>query len=75
LCTADLFKKKQPDSEGKATLMKRTLLIAIFAVPSAGFRLAQAPVPVKVEGGLMQGSVEDGLTIYRGIAFAAPLSR
>ena len=52
--------------------MKKTILIAIFAILAAGFCLAQAPEPVKVEGGLVQGIVEDGLTVYRGIPFAAP---
>jgi para-nitrobenzyl esterase len=28
--------------------------------------------PVKVEGGLVKGTVEDGLAVYRGIPFAAP---
>jgi para-nitrobenzyl esterase len=28
--------------------------------------------PVKVEGGLLQGMAEDGLTIYRGIPYATP---
>jgi para-nitrobenzyl esterase len=28
--------------------------------------------PVSVEGGSVQGAVEDGLTVYRGIPFAAP---
>jgi len=27
---------------------------------------------VKVEGGLLEGTVEDGLRIYRGIPYAAP---
>jgi para-nitrobenzyl esterase len=52
--------------------MKRAFLIAIFAILAAGFCLAQAPSPVKVQGGLVQGAVEDGLTVYRGIPFAAP---
>jgi para-nitrobenzyl esterase len=52
--------------------MKRALLIATFVILAAGFCLAQAPAPVKVEGGLVQGAVEDGLTVYRGIPFAAP---
>src|SRR4030095_2010429 len=34
--------------------------------------IAAAPAAVKVEQGLLQGSVEDGLTVYRGIPFAAP---
>ena len=39
---------------------------------AAGPGLAQQPAPVKVEGGLVQGTSEDGLTVYRGIPFAAP---
>ena len=38
----------------------------------AGFGLAQQPVPIQVEGGLVRGTLEDGLTVYRGIPFAAP---
>ena len=34
--------------------------------------LAQSVERVKVEGGLLQGTVEDGLTIFRGIPYAAP---
>jgi para-nitrobenzyl esterase len=52
--------------------MKRTLLVAIYVILAAGFCVAQAPAPVKVEGGLVQGAVEDELTVYRGIPFAAP---
>lgn len=32
----------------------------------------KVPAPVKVEVGLLRGVVEDGLTIYRGIPYAAP---
>jgi para-nitrobenzyl esterase len=32
----------------------------------------QQPAPVRVEGGMVQGTLEDGLTVYRGIPFAAP---
>jgi para-nitrobenzyl esterase len=32
----------------------------------------QQPAPVKIEGGLLHGTSEDGLTVYRGIPFAAP---
>jgi para-nitrobenzyl esterase len=52
--------------------MKRALPIAVFVILAAGFCIAQAPGPVKVEGGSVQGAVEDGLTVYRGIPFAAP---
>lgn len=34
--------------------------------------VAQQPAPVKIEDGLVQGNVEDGLTVYKGIPFAAP---
>jgi len=54
--------------------MKRSFLVAIFVILIAGICFAQepAPAPVRVEGGLVQGAVEDGLTVYRGIPFAAP---
>ena len=34
--------------------------------------LAQAIPPARVESGLLQGTVEDGLAVYRGVPFAAP---
>ncbi|HEX2922166.1 MAG TPA: carboxylesterase family protein [Bacteroidales bacterium] len=34
--------------------------------------VAQQPEPVKVEQGLLQGTYENGLAVYRGISFAAP---
>src|SRR4051794_39729004 len=34
--------------------------------------MAQQPNPVKVDGGLLQGTAEDGLMVYKGIPFAAP---
>ena len=41
------------------------LFVAVIAI-------AQQPSPVKVEEGLVQGTSEDGLTVYKGIPFAAP---
>ena len=52
--------------------MKKTILFATFAVFAAGLGLAQQPAPIKVLEGLVQGTSEDGLTVYRGIPFAAP---
>src|ERR1039458_5634782 len=49
--------------------MKRAFLAAII---SGGLCAAQTPAPVKVEGGLIQGTGEEGLTVYRGIPFATP---
>ena len=50
--------------------MRRFIAICAAAV----FALAgQAwAAPVKVDGGQVDGKVEDGLTIYRGLPFAAP---
>jgi para-nitrobenzyl esterase len=52
--------------------MKRPLLFAFVAMLAAGPGLAQQPAPATVEHGLAQGTSEDGLTVYRGIPFAAP---
>jgi para-nitrobenzyl esterase len=49
-----------------------TSLIAMSVVFAVRLCIAQQPAPVKVEGGLVQGMSEDGLTVYRGIPFAAP---
>ncbi|HNW49813.1 MAG TPA: carboxylesterase family protein [Prolixibacteraceae bacterium] len=49
-----------------------TLLFAIAIFFSAGLCKAQQPAPVKVDGGMVQGTDEDGLTVYKGIPFAAP---
>lgn len=38
----------------------------------AGTLSAALTAPVKVQGGLVQGVVEDGLTVFRGVPFAAP---
>jgi len=47
--------------------MTRALLVAISVILAAGFCITQAPEPVRVEGGAVQGAFEDGLTVYRGI--------
>src|ERR1022692_3482087 len=49
--------------------MKRAFLMAICA---GGLCAAETPAPVKVGGGSIQGTTEEGLTVYRGIPFAAP---
>jgi para-nitrobenzyl esterase len=48
--------------------MKRVLL----AILAGGICFAQTPPQVKVEAGLLQGTSENGLSVYRGIPFAAP---
>ncbi len=53
--------------------MKRvSFLIAVFAWFVAGQSFAQQSSPVNVSEGMVQGTFEDGLTVYRGIPFAAP---
>jgi para-nitrobenzyl esterase len=52
--------------------MKKALLITIFVLLAGGSCIAQAPAPVKVEGGLVQGAIEGEMAVYRGIPFAAP---
>ena len=49
-----------------------TLLIAMFLMFVSGYSIAQQPSPVKVQDGLLQGTSEDGLAVYKGIPFAAP---
>lgn len=49
-----------------------SFLVAIFLVLTAEFSQAGQSLPVKVDGGLVQGTTADGLTIYKGIPFAAP---
>ncbi len=53
--------------------MKNIILSAtLFSMFAAGLGFAQQPAPVRVEHGLVQGTSEGGLTVYRGIPFAAP---
>jgi len=49
-----------------------TFCVAMLVMFTAGLGIAQQPAPVKVEGGLLQGTFEDGLAVYTGIPYAAP---
>src|SRR5690242_9655534 len=57
---------------------RRTPALAIAAWIVAALTLcashvfAKTPEPIRIESGMLQGTDEDGLTIYRGIPFAAP---
>jgi para-nitrobenzyl esterase len=46
--------------------------VAILFLSFSGLVIAQQPAPVKVEQGMVQGTFEDGLSVYKGIPFAAP---
>jgi para-nitrobenzyl esterase len=50
----------------------KMLWFAALAAGTAPWLCAAAVAPVKVEGGLLQGTVADDLTVYKGIPFAAP---
>lgn len=53
--------------------MKRSIiLIAVFLMISAVYCYGQQPEPVKTQNGLVQGTTENGLSVYKGIPFAAP---
>src|SRR5215203_6092198 len=50
---------------GKISFLTTLLFTAVSAI-------AQQPAAIKVEEGLLQGTSEYGLTVYKGIPFAAP---
>ena len=60
------------DYLNKQAMKKRSVLIAVFAWFVAGQSFAQQPSPVKVQEGMVQGTLENGLAVYKGIPFAAP---
>ena len=48
------------------------LTILLLAVNFHAFSQTTPSTVVKVDGGLVEGTIEHGITIYRGIPFAAP---
>ncbi len=53
-------------------MTNRINLVAFLATFATALGLAQQPTPVMTENGPVQGTVEPGLTVYKGIPFAAP---
>jgi para-nitrobenzyl esterase len=53
-------------------MKRRTVLLTMFVLFAGGLCVAQQPAPVKVDCGVLQGIFEDGLTVYKGVPFAAP---
>lgn len=49
-----------------------TFVFAMYMIFISGQCIAQQPSPVKVQDGLLQGTIADGLAVYKGIPFAAP---
>ncbi|MGO9588928.1 MAG: carboxylesterase/lipase family protein [Candidatus Acidiferrales bacterium] len=54
---------------GLATFALACAATVAFAAPAL---LAQAPKPVRTQAGLVQGTMQDGITVYKGIPFGAP---
>jgi para-nitrobenzyl esterase len=53
-------------------ITRRTLAFVGAALASVSCLLAQAVKPAPTQSGLVQGSMENGVTVYKGIPFAAP---
>jgi para-nitrobenzyl esterase len=53
-------------------MKKKTCLVMMLMVFHTGLGIAQQPSPVRVVEGLVQGTSEGVLTVYRGIPFAMP---
>jgi para-nitrobenzyl esterase len=53
-------------------MTSRITPVALIALFATALGLAQQPAPVMTDTGLVQGAALDGLTVYRGIPFAAP---
>jgi para-nitrobenzyl esterase len=53
-------------------MKKITFLISAVIMTVSAFTYAQKPIPVKIKDGTIQGTTENGLTVYRGIPFAKP---
>jgi para-nitrobenzyl esterase len=62
--------QSKPNGSTNVKIKASLVLMLLFVV--ATLCVAQQPMPVKVEQGLVQGTSEEGLTVYRGIPFAAP---
>lgn len=54
-------------SRNRTLLIMTSLFTTLILV-----QVAVSAEPVKIESGLIQGTVEDGLSVYRGIPYAAP---
>lgn len=53
-------------------MKRRTLQLALLLILASSMIAAQQPDAIKITDGSVQGIFEDGLTVYRGIPFAAP---
>lgn len=58
--------------EGVNFVRNTALLVAMLAMFSTGVAMAKKPAPVRVEQGLLQGTLVDGVMVYKGVPYAAP---
>ena len=58
--------------KGTVLMKKITFFVVLSVLFAAGCNHKPQPSLVKVDGGMVQGTSEDGLTVFRGIPFAAP---
>jgi para-nitrobenzyl esterase len=53
-------------------MTNRIAFAALLALSATALGLAREPAPAMTEYGLVQGTAEPGLSVYKGIPFAAP---
>jgi para-nitrobenzyl esterase len=58
--------------KGTIFMKNITIFVAMIVLFAAGCKKAQQFPLAEVEGGVVQGTSEDGLTVFRGIPFAKP---
>jgi para-nitrobenzyl esterase len=67
------YPKNTPTRRGKETEMKLCRICALVAVLFyAPLLCGQALPPVLTQSGMVQGAMQDGIAVYKGIPFAAP---
>ncbi len=65
-------KKLLVHEKRKIDMKKIFFCVAMYLINYAAYMVAQQSAPVKVESGLLQGIVENGVTVYKGVPFASP---
>ncbi len=61
-----------PEKPGPNNMRNLNYFVLTFLLLAAGLTCAQQLKPVKVESGLLQGISVDGVSVYKGVPYAAP---